>query len=261
MSSLSIAIVIVGLLIFLISYAFIYQALEKRRKQRLRLITALKHRQRGFKRMLISFPPGFLTKDLSLVLYRALIDASEQLSRLEPRERSHKEDVTVFTKELETVQQKESPSRSRMDKPEQIADIRRQIQELHHFIIQQAERGNISKSHAQAYGDQIKRLVLQMSVDAYAANAKQAQEAGKLRLAMHYYGLARKLLVRENAGHGYQKQIIQLNGIIAKLEEKLAQEAPDSPAVKQAEATPPESKEWERFEEQEEQWKKKQIYD
>src|SRR5690606_39018942 len=110
----------------------------------------------AFKRMLVSFPPGFLTKDLNLVLYRALIDACEQLSRLEPRERAHKDDVALYTGELETLKQKDTPNRGRLDKPEQVADIRRQIQELYHYITQQAERGNISKSHAQAYSEQIK---------------------------------------------------------------------------------------------------------
>src|SRR5690625_3541136 len=85
MSSLSIAFIIVGLLIVLIGYAFIYQALEKRRKQRQRLMAALKYRQRSFKRMLVSFPAGFLPKDLNLVVYQALIEAAEQLRRLEPK--------------------------------------------------------------------------------------------------------------------------------------------------------------------------------
>lgn len=263
MSSLYIVIAIVALLTILVGYAYIHQKLEKRRKQRQRLIAALKLRQRGFKEMLASFPAGFLTKDLTLVLYRALIDASEQLSRLEPRQASHLEEFNLYSKELEALKQKELSRGGRLDKPEQIAEARRQLQELHHFIVQQAERGNIGRNQALAYNEQIKRLVLQMSVDAHVMNAKQAQQAGKSRLAMHYYGLARKLLVRENAGHSYQKQIIQLNGIIAKLEGQAEQQAPaeEAPRKSEAAATPLESKEWEQFGEDEEKWKKKQVYD
>src|SRR5690625_5332524 len=63
MSSLSISFIIVGLLIVLIGYAFIYQDLEKRRKQRQRLMAALKSRNRSVKSMLASFEPRFLPKD------------------------------------------------------------------------------------------------------------------------------------------------------------------------------------------------------
>ncbi|MDQ2075250.1 hypothetical protein [Marinimicrobium sp. ABcell2] len=257
MSSLSIAFVIVGLLIVLIGYAFIYQALEKRRKRRQRLIAALKHRQRSFKRMLVSFPSGFLTKELSQVLYQALIDAADQLSHLEPRDRSHKEEVSLYSRELETVRQQETSGTARLDSAEQVADIRRQLQDLHHYIVQQAERGNVSKAQAQVYSSQIKRLVLQMSVDAYTLNARQAREIGKPRLAMHYYNLARKLLVRENAGHTHQQQILQLGEVIAQLEAQLARE----PATAEDEVKPTENKEWEQFGETDESWKKKQIYD
>src|SRR5690625_7707287 len=103
----SIAFIIVGLLIVLIGYAFIYQALEKRRKQRQRLMAALKYRQRSFKRMLVSFPAGFLPKDLNLVVYQALIEAAEQLRRLEPKERAHKEEVALYSRELENIRQQD----------------------------------------------------------------------------------------------------------------------------------------------------------
>src|SRR5690625_5373989 len=99
MSSLSIAFIIVGLLIVLIGYAFIYQALEKRRKQRQRLMAALKYRQRSFKRMLVSFPAGFLPKDLNQVVYQALIEAAEQIRRHEPKERAHREEDALYSRE------------------------------------------------------------------------------------------------------------------------------------------------------------------
>src|SRR5690625_4927948 len=103
MSSLSIAFIIVGLLIVLIGYAFIYQALEKRRKQRQRLMAALKYRQRSFKRMLVSFPAGFLPKDLNLVVYQALIEAAQHVCRLNSKERAHSDAAALHSRDMENI--------------------------------------------------------------------------------------------------------------------------------------------------------------
>lgn len=254
MSSLSIAFIIVGLLIILVGYAFIYQALEKRRKQRQRLMAALKHRQRSFKRMLVSFPSGFLPKELSLVVHQALVDAAEQLRRLEPKERAHKDEVELYSRELENIRQQDSSSTVRLETVEQVVDLRRQLQDLNQYILQQAERGHIGKAQAQAYGHQIKRLILRISVDAYVLSARQAGDVGKARLALHYYNLARKLLVRDSV-RAHQQQIQQFDEIIAQLEEQLARDPTG------ADAEPIESKEWETFGEEDESWKKKQLYD
>ena len=254
MSSLSIAFIIVGLLIILIGYAFIYQALEKRRKQRQRLMAALKHRQRSFKRMMVSFPAGFLPKELNLVIFQALIDAAEQLRHLEPKERAHKEEAALYARELENIRQQDSSEPVRLETVEQVVDLRRQLQDLHQYIAQQAERGNISKAQAQVYGGQIKRLILRISVDAYVLSARQAGDIGKVRLALHYYNLGRKLLVRDSV-RTHEQQIKQFDEVIAQLEGQLARDPTGS------DAEPIENKEWETFGEEDESWKKKQLYD
>lgn len=260
MSSLLIASIIFALLILLVGYAFVYQALEKRRQRRQRLLTALKHRQRNFKFMLSGFPDGFLTKDLTLIIYRALLDACEQLSRLEPKEPTHMQDFTQYSAELEEIKHRPQAERTRLDKPEQAAEIRRLLQELYRFIAVQAERGNLGQAQSQTYQEQIKRLALQVSVDANAIQARQAQAAGKPRLAIHFYNLARKQITQEKGGQGYQKQLAQINGIIKKLEAQLAQQEPDGTAGPSEGAAPEEEKEWKEFE-QETDWKKKQLYD
>lgn len=260
MSSLIIVSIIFVLLILLVGYAFVYQTLEKRRKRRQRLLTALKHRERTFKYMVSGFPDGFLTKDLTLIVYRALLDACEQLSRLEPKDPSHMDDFTYYSNELENIKHREHPQRGRLENPQQVGELKRLLQDLYKFIALQAERGNLGQSQGQAYKEQIKRLAVQMSVDAHAINARQAQAAGKLRLALHYYTLARKQLLRENGGQGYQKQLGQISAIINNLEEQLAQqpEAAQGPSG----PIPEEEKEWEHFEEEAGGgWKKKQLYD
>ncbi len=155
MSSLLIASIIFALLVLLVGYAFVYQALEKRRQRRQRLLTALKHRQRNFKFMLSGFPDGFLTKDLTLIVYRTLLDACEQLSRLEPKEPAHMQDLTQYSAELEQIKHRSQPERGRLNQPEQAGEIRRLLQELYRYIALQSERGNLGQAQAQTYREQI----------------------------------------------------------------------------------------------------------
>ncbi len=258
---------IILLLVLLAAYALISQAVDRRRVHRQRLLTALRVRQRNLRHMLNGFPPHFLSSDLATLVYRALIGICEELHKLEPSDNTHVADLQLLTDQLAAVKQSPATSRARLENPQQIKEIRQQLQELYRFVGQQESLKAITKIQASAFQDQIKRLALQSSVDGYVAQAKRAQQAHKPRLAIHYYGLARKLLLPENTNHIYDKQIAQLSGVIIKLEEKAKHQGgadfssdEDSPDDKTSEATTPLNKEWEMFGDEDE-WKKKQLYD
>lgn len=249
------------LLLLVAGYMFLSHSLEKRRIRRQRLITALKARRNSFRDLATGFPAGFLPKDLSAFLYKSLIDACEQLAILEPKELQHLEQASFYNTQLNSLQIPEAGTRPRLDNPQQLKEARHLLQELHKFILQQTKLQQITQVQASVYMDQIKRLVLQMSVDGHVFNARQAQQAGKNRLAIHYYSLARKLLASENAGQNFEKQIAQLDAVIAKLEEK-ALAAGELAKVEEDENSQAEvNKEWETFNKENEDWKKKQIYD
>jgi hypothetical protein len=208
--------------------------------------------------MINGFPPNFLTSDLLGLIYRALIDTCEQLCLMEPKSQQHQDDVTLFTNQLAALPKGTAAQRVRLDNPQQMKDVRQNLQELQRFVVQQEGLKVINKVQADSYIDQIKRVNLQMGVDSYIYLAKQAQQIGKLRLALHYFGLAKKLLVSENAGRAYDKQIGQLELLINKLEEQAqVHKEPETGETDPASA----EKEWENFAATEEGWKKKQIYD
>jgi len=82
-----------------------------------------------------------------------------------------------------------------------------------------------------------------------------------LRLAIHYFSLAKKLLTAENASRAYDKQIAQLDAITSKLEEKAQIHGEPEVAVQTPTTGEPAAKEWDNFTTPEDAWKKKQIYD
>jgi hypothetical protein len=251
-------------LLLVAGYLFLSHSIQQRRIRRQRLITALRARRNSFLELATGFPKGFLPLDLSNFLYRAIVDTCEQLSRIERDDPQHTEQMAFYTAQLNAQQANELQQRVRLDNPEQIKAARHLLQEFYKFIIQQSSLGLINKVQAEAYTDQIKRLVLQMTVDIHIFNARQSQQVGKIRLAIHYYGLARKLLQSEKAGPLYDKQIAQLDNVIIALEERAHSDTTTQASdLEHPQATTPieGSKEWERFTEENEGWKKKNLYD
>lgn len=263
MSSAYIIAIIVILLIGLSCYAFIAQSMEKKRQQRQRMVSALKTRAKSFKHMLNGFPPDFLTRDLQVLVNRCLVDVMQQLSQLEPAEKTYVDELRLYSHQLEEIKKKPaSDQRKSLENPQQVKEVKHHLEELNGFIAQMVKRGNITPAQATSFEKQIKRLVLQMTVDAYLMNAKQSVQAGKKRLGVHYYTLALKLLIKENLEQAFQKQIAQLRDLISKLEMELAAEEPTPPENSRTSAAKEAAdKAWEELDSDEDPWKKKNIYD
>jgi hypothetical protein len=255
------------LLILLAGYSFLSHSIEKKRIQRQRLITALRARRNSFRDLATGFPAGFLSNDLTGLLYRALIDCCEQLSRIEPNDPVHAENLSIYSNIL--ASQKETPAHNkvRLNNPKQIKEACHLLQELHKFVMQQSALNLINEVQTEAYTEQINRLMLQMTVDSHIFNARQAQQIGKIRLAVHHYALARKTLAADNSNHVFDKQITQLDAVIAKLQEKTeaVSEGQNTASQTSLPKMPTDndqtSREWKQFEEENEKWKKKSIYD
>lgn len=258
MSSTAIIAIIIVILVILVAYAFISQTMERKRKQRQRQLTACKLRLRDFKYMASGFPAGFLPKELNLLVYQSLIDACEKLTHLEPKITTHVDELTLFSKQLnELRQQPASKKRTTLKSSQQVKEVQSLLQALTNYLGQLKNAGKLSEAQLQQYTSQIKRLQVQITVDNHILNAKQALNSQKERLAIHFYTLAKKLLAKESGEVNYQKQILQLNDVIAKLEQQVAQQDPKGQPGKQA---GPQSGEWEEFE-ADVNWKKKAVYD
>lgn len=254
-------------LIVIAGYLFLSHSIEKRRIQRQRVITALRARRNSFRDLATGFPTGFLSNDLIALLYRALIDSCEQLTRLEPSDNTHAEQLALYTNLLSSLKENAQQARVRLDNPQQIKEAHGLLQELYKFVMQQSALKQINQVQTDAYTDQINRMLLQMTVDGHVFNARQAQQVGKVKLAIHFYQLGRKALAAENASHTFDKQITQLDSVIAKLQEKLDNVTGEKVATeeegKETSKTPAAdtNKEWKQFDEENAKWKKKQIYD
>lgn len=265
MSSFTIISVLVLILTLLVGYAFISQSMEKKRKQTLRVLKALKQRANDFKFLLTGFPENFLSKELSELVIRCLMNVTEQLAQLESKETSHIDSLALLSKQLEDTKRRPKDSkRAKLENPQQVKEVKRLLHELNRFILHFKNKGSITAAQHKMYENQIKQLVIQMTVDNYIISAKQALGGGKTRLVVHYYSLAQKLLIRENAKGSFQKQVAKLGEEIKKYSALLEQESDTPSRNSEANSASQEetSSEWNKFEEEENEWaKKKNIYD
>jgi hypothetical protein len=246
------------MVIALAAYSFLNHSIEKRRIRHKQLVTALRARRSSFRDLASGFPSGFLSNDLMALLYRSLIDCCEQLTRLEPKDPTHTDQLAHYTTQLNDLKNQPKVPRPRLENPQQIREARQLLQELMRYVAQQGQLNIINPVQTEAYVDQIKRLVLHMAIDGHLINAKQSHAAGKIKLAIHHYGLAKKAMISENSTHSFDKQIAQLDAAIKKLEEHTGTAGQEE---KSAEATPV-NKEWEKLKPAEKDaWKRKNIYD
>jgi hypothetical protein len=250
------------LVIAFAGYSFLNHSIEKRRIRKQRIVTALRARRNVFRDLVTGFPLGFLSKDLMALLYRSIIDCCDQLTRIEPEDSSHQDQLAHYTTQLNELNNQEPSAKVRLENPQQIREARQLLQELLKFVIQQATQKLLNPVQAEAYADQIKRLMMQIAVDGHIFNAKQSQTVGKLRLAIHHYGLARKAMVSENSSHSFDKQIVQLDALIKKLEEKAASVTSDTEQKADTQKQLP-NKEWDKIKpvEKKEDWKIKNLYE
>ncbi len=264
MSSVSVIVGIIVLLVALVAYAFAAQTIQHKREQRKRLLAALKSQARSFQFILSGCPEGFLSRELKTLVLRSLIDVCEQLSRLEPKENVHIQNIQVFNDQLAQTQRDTGETTAKaIESPQQIKEIKMSLEELHRYIHSLEQQARLNKAQADGFRAQIRLLVLQVTVDGYVINGEIARQSGKARLAQHYYELARRLLERDGKPGQKEDKLARFDAIIEELmaaasEEEAEAGTSDEDAELQAEL----DQEWDKFaNDNEDIWKKKQVYD
>ena len=259
MSSVTVISGIIILLVALVCYAFALQTIQAKREKRKRLLAALKSQARSFKFMLSGCPEGFLSKELTVFVLRNLIDVLEQLSQLESAESSHRQEMETYSNLLLTTQQEAAPtSRASLETLQQIKEVRMSLEELHRYVFHIEGQNKITRAQADAYRAQIKVLVLLATVDGYILNARQAMQKSKAKLALHYFELAQKSIVKEGKADLFENKLEQIENVISELRTDLTGEDIDDVSEEEKEEL---DAEWDKFADTDDTWKKKQFYD
>ncbi|MFT5082788.1 MAG: hypothetical protein ACI9Y1_000821 [Lentisphaeria bacterium] len=263
MPTVTIIVAIVCLIGVLVSYASVSQTIQNRRERRIRLISALKSRSRNFKFMLNGFPAGFLSKELTIIVQRSLADTCEQLSKLEPKDPAHVQDLQTISSQMNESQRQTAPATPiNLENPQQVKEVRVCLEELHKYILHLDKKRTLPRSQVDIYRVQIKQMVLRVTVDSYFLNGRQAVKNGKTKLAIHHFELALKLLLKNARPGEYDGKIAQLKETLGQLHARLKEEDPTIKLSTQQQSEKEDvANEWDKFSDKSDIWKKKNIYD
>ncbi len=266
MSFIAAAGVILSALLALICFTMVTQTIERNNKKKRQTITSLKRKAQSFRFIIDGFPPNFLSKDLKILVNKCILEVYQQLAELEPREAKHIEEIRKIFLEMEQAKKsgRTATKRTAFQTKDQIDDAKQHLIGLEHFVAKLYKRKTISKDQAIAYGKQIQSLVIQTSLDSYRLAADAAISQGKYRLAIHYYTMAKKQLLKANNDKSCLHLIEEVESIIKDLEAKDKSQLAGSPAKSKSDyAQEKTNKDWEKFQEgrSEDKWKKKSIYD
>ena len=250
----------VSVLTLLVLAAYTTQGLERARARKRKLELALKKRIARLTALMEAFPPGFLTRELAVLIGRGLVDAWEQLCGIERGNRQYSQGLTTAIRQLESIRGGEQLKHAAtpLETAQHFLQVELNLSLLHKLVDSLAQRNKVSADAAQALETQIRHLSAKAKLGHHRLNAREAEEQHKPRLAIHHLQLA-LAAVKKLGGIHFQAEQAELLDQIANLE-AIARE--QDAALQQQEGAPDaSSKEWEAFSRKEEDWKKKAIYD
>ncbi len=238
----------------------------KRKKEKMRLHRALDKRSADLIQMLNAFPPNFLPQDLQIFLFRCIVDVFEQLSKLAPEKEEYLEQFKVYTTHMESaLRAPKNNAEVNLQSSAQINEIRQYLNYLGRFMQRWMQRGNLSTKQYSGYKELLKNLIAKLMVDNYVLSAKQAVQIEKHKLAVHYYMLAKNILTKEGLAAGNKGRLTFINEELSTLEKRVKEEeqaeAKNTASENgEQEQEGEDAKAWQKYSEDED-WKKKNVYD
>jgi hypothetical protein len=244
-----------------IGFISIKQSIAKRKRERARLLNALKKRSKELLQMLNAFPPDFLPKEISAFLYRCIVDVFEQLSKLEPKQPEFLKQLMLYTAKMETtIRQPINTHKAHLQSTTQINEIRQYLNYLSRFMQSRVKRGSLSNQQYATYKLILKNLVTKLMIDNYILSATKSLNIGDNKLAVHYLTLAKDIIIKEGLANTQKDSIAHINTELMKLHKLLKIENETASKVQMDTQAKAEGDKWNTFESNDD-WKKKNIYD
>ncbi len=255
-TAVTVGILAAGLFI-LVTIAVVLQTMEKNRRERRRLESALNGRARNFQYLLDGFPQGFLGRDLQLLVCQSLSETYEQLLKMDTRNKNYRKQRDAVAERLQQIKAGPDSQQSvRLEDPGKIREVQKLLTSLHKFIAKLQESKRVSPRQAKAYSQQIRELLLQTTIDGLRQEIQEALNQNKHRLALHHMQTVIDKLNRENHNGRYNQQLSEFQRQLEQLQQQ-AEAVEEETAAKRAEA----DKEWDKLSQPDDSWKKKAIYD
>jgi hypothetical protein len=265
MTQIYIIIGIIAIIAVLVGYIFVRQTIGERKLERERLQRALNKRAKELLQAISVFPEDFLPKELIVFLYRSIIDAYEQLTKLDSSNKDYVEGLQIYTVQLESsIRKPETQKVNDVQSAAQINELKQYLNLIGNFLQKTMQRGLITQKQHAHYRLLLKELIVSLTVNGHTISARQSIEIQKTKLALHHYELAKKLLTKESPA-GFKDRVAKINAAMEPLlllqttEETELRQQNKNPYSDDSQGDDGNSK-WDGFKE-DSGWKKKNVYD
>lgn len=233
---------------------FAKQQNEKKKLEIQKRIRQLADRGKQLQILLDELPPHYLSQEFRTFIVSQWMDLLHEQQQLGASESRLRPDVEAAQKKRDEVHA------SHGAQPEPVTDVkiangvRRNLKQLNKVIVGLYQEKKISHRIAQGYLNQIKQAFNQTMIEVLQHSARQAEAEGNHRIALVHYKRIMSELNRSNPGGIHNQTLLECRETIKKLEELIAQEEAQKANNELASG-------FDEMMEEQDSWKKKQIYD
>lgn len=256
MSSVTIVILILVGVVTLFLIGYLNHVLEKNKLDKARRKAELIDRQRRCANLSESLPGQLMTVELKQLLNRLELHFIDQLRVIEkhdPKYKLHAEELRQLIAKADDLPIKNPPLTIITD--EQAKDVRFQLESLQTQIIRAVEEKLIPANQGKQWLVKIKQMLVNVYIDYFSNLGRQLlsqNQPGKARLV---FERAVQYLKKQKDINLYQQQLKQFEALLTRANASVLEHTRPNPA-QSTELT-----EGIEQQDQEDGWKKKQIYD
>lgn len=262
MSVTAITITIILIILGSITVLFVSQAREKARIEKIRKTNALQDKYRRLQRFITEIPPQYLNKELRIMILDGCIDALTQLRTLKPSQELEAKFTATSASLKEAKESTQNPKPIPVKDDASAKEVSKLLELLFRFIERQRATKKIDPTISKKYLVYINYLISKSKADIAIKKAKESQQAGKLRVAIHNYHNAVSEMTRIKDNPLAIKAIKSYRIKIKELE-ALADQEGKAPTDDEQNKEDSLNKEWDSYldKDEEDPWKKKNAYD
>lgn len=259
MSSVIILGVVLSLALGLIFIVYSKQAAEKKRIDHIRYLRSLGDRARNLMFLMEEIPAHYLDQNMRIFLSRSVVELFQQQYEADPDDKvaKHLENAKQM---LEFATKNKNVSTVPVTDIQTANNVRRNLKLLHKHISVQYQEKKISHGAAQGFLKQLRKAFAQTIIEVYVSAAKKSEREMKPKIAAIHYRRVISEMGKNNQGGDYTDQILATKRHIDELEEAAAKQEQQQ-RLEGQQTGDQLTKEFDKMMEEEDQWKKKQVYD
>lgn len=236
---------------------FTKQRNEKKRVQHVKSVRALGDRARNLMFLLDEIPAHYLDQNMRIHLATIIMELFQKQYNAVPDDKVAKH-LQNAKQMVDFAQKNKNVSTVPVTDIQTANNVRRNLKILHKHIQQQYKDKRITHPQAQGYLKQLRKAFTQTIIEVYASAGKKAEREMKPKIAALNYRRIMTEMGKQNQGGEYTDQILATKKRVDELEEEATKQEQRARLEGGDDAL---TKELEKMEQQEDDWKKKQVYD